>query len=240
MKTTAIIIDDESDAQNLIVLLLEKLFPEIKVVKKANTVNEAYTFLSVNTVDLMFLDIQMGNQNGFDLLEKLEKQLLPKVIFVTAHDEYAIRAVKVAAQDYILKPVNEAEFKKAVDRALSEEFNTPVHFPKTGIPKIALPSLTGLDFVDIDEIIRCEADNNYTLVFFTNGDKRIISRTLAKFESDLTPYCFLRVHHKHLVNLKKIKSYSKGRGGGFIVMDNQQTIPVSSRRKHHLIEAFTS
>lgn len=239
MKTQAIIIDDESDAQNLVELLLQEMFPQIEVVKKASSVKDAHHFLSLNTVDLIFLDIQLGNENGFDLLDKIEWKAQSKVIFITAYDEYAIKAIKVAAHDYILKPINEEEFRVSVQKTLCSK-EEPLKTPEITIGKIALPSLTGLDFVEVDEIIRCEADNNYTLIFFENGEKRMVSKTLSKIEIELSTHGFIRIHHKHLINLKSIQSYSKGSGGGFVVLCNRDTISVSSRRKHILMEAFNA
>ena len=239
MKVSAIIIDDEPDARNLIAFYLQQMFPQVQLVKQAENVTKAYEYLSQHRVDMMFLDIQLPDGSGFNLLQKLEGQHVPHIIFVTSYDEYAIKAIKVAALDYILKPVSKEDIREAVNLVLQKISQLNPGVAKPDLSKIALPSLTGLEFIEIDEISCCEADNNYTTLYFKDGGKKVVTKTLAKFEAELSAYNFLRVHHKYLVNLKMVKAYSKGKGGGHLVMQNNDTIPVSLRKKHLLMEAFT-
>ncbi|MGB0176605.1 MAG: LytR/AlgR family response regulator transcription factor [Owenweeksia sp.] len=239
MKVSAIIIDDEPDARNLIALYLQQLFPQVQLVKQAENVAQAHEYLCHHRVDMMFLDIQLPDGSGFNLLQKLEGQHIPHIIFVTSYDEYAIKAIKVAALDYILKPVSKEDIREAVTQVLQKIVQLSQSSVKPDLSRIALPSLTGLEFIEIDEISCCEADNNYTTLYLKDGAKKVVTKTLSRFETELSAYNFLRVHHKYLVNLKMVKSYSKGKGGGHLVMQNNDTIPVSSRRKHLLMEAFT-
>ena len=239
MKTKALIVDDESDARDLLELLLRDYFPEIELYK-AETLIEADSFLKTNAVDLLFLDIQLGHRNGFELLETINTEDVA-IIFVTAYDQYALKAIKASARDYVLKPIDEIEFKEVVEKVLKQIQSASAILPeqKIGlISKIGLPGLEGLDFVDVDRIIHCEADNNYTRVYLNNEPQKLISKTLLKFEEDLKLHGFLRVHHKHLVNLKQIKAYRKGNGGGHLIMIDDSVIPVSSRKKSKLLAAF--
>ena len=238
MKVSAIIIDDEPDARNLIALYLEQMFPQVQLVKQAENVAQAYEYLSQNRVDMMFLDIQLPDGSGFNLLQKLKGQYIPHIIFVTSYDEYAIKAIKVAALDYILKPVSKEDIREAVTQVLQKLSMSNHNVVKPDLSKIALPSLTGMEFIEIDEISFCEADSNYTTLYFKHGGKKVVTKTLSRFETELSSYNFLRVHHKYLVNLKMVKAYSKGKGGGHLVMQNNDTIPVSLRKKHLLMEAF--
>jgi two-component system LytT family response regulator len=236
MKITALIVDDEPDAQDLIELLLNDYFPQVEVLTKLSSVDDAYRFLTLNQVDVVFLDIQLGNQTGFDLLQKLKAKVPPRVIFVTAYDEYAMEAIKASAQDYVLKPIDEVEFKEAVDKVVRNEQGQAK--PSKTAARIAIPTFTGLDFVHTKEILFCEADNSYTLLYFEGGDKTLVSMSLSRFEKKLSKSGFVRIHNKYLVNLDKISAYNKGPGGGYIILTNQATLPVSARKKQDLLSAF--
>lgn len=240
MKPQALIVDDEQDARGLIALYLERMFPQIEVIGEASSLAEAQHFVSRKTPDILFLDIELPDGTGFDLLPLLEGYQ-PLIIFITAFDEYAIKAIRASAQDYILKPINNSEFATAVKKVLNKwEENQNATLPlEKPIPRIALPSLTGHDFIDVASILYCEADNNYTTIHLTSEKTIVISKTLAHFETQLNPYGFLRIHHRYLVNLKMIRSYAKGKSGGHIVMNNGQTLTVSLRKKHLLLKHFT-
>lgn len=238
MKYKVMIVDDEKDTQSLIEMLLIEMFPQVSVVKKACSVTEARSYLVKNKVDLMFLDVQLGSENGFSLLDKTHHSWLPPIIFITAYDQYAIKAVKVSAEDYILKPINEEEFQVAVQNVLNKKDQVKLTAKQDNL-RIAVPSLTGLDFIDIEDIVRCEADSNYTLIYLKDNSKKMVSRSLITLEKELLNHSFLRVHHKHVVNLKLVKSYTKGTGGGFVSMFNGQAVPVSTRRKQNLFAAFS-
>lgn len=239
----ALIVDDEPDAREMLHVLLQEFFPTIEVVDKASGVEEAMQALAKTNIDLVFLDVEMQDGSGFDFLSRLPVRSF-QVIFITAFDQYAIKAIKAAAFDYLLKPVNEDEFKEAVNRVLGAKFHqllkgatAPSQRPE--LRKIGIPNLNGFQMVEVDRIIRCEADNNYTRVFFEGGTQEVVSRTLSRFEKDLTPFGFLRIHHRHLVNLNLISHYSKGKGGGWITLCDQSVLEVSVRRKSDLIRAIS-
>lgn len=244
-KFSALIVDDEEDAREMIALLLEEMFPQIAITGKAESVAGASRQIALNSPDIVFLDIQMGDGSGFDLLERFPS--LPSVvIFVTAYDAYAIRAIKASACDYIMKPVSKSEFATAVNKALGRaerqrlEVNpSPVYHPMAEVKKVAIPNLTGYSLVDAQSIIRCEADGHYTGIHFTNAPRAYVSKNLSHFEKELTRFGFMRVHHKHLVNLNFIKTYSKGKGGGYVTMIDGAELEVSARKKTELMKIIS-
>lgn len=238
MRFSALVIDDEADARLLITTYLKKLFPQVEVVAEVECVEEAYEILCAQKIDFIFLDVQMPDGTGFDLLQMLSHPM-PEVVFVTAFEEYAIKAIKVAALDYILKPVLKSEFQEAVQKMVIKH-REKEKSARSDVDRLRVPTKHGQDFVNIGEIMRCEADNSYTVVFLRKGGKRLVSKNLAQFERELSEHNFLRIHHKHLVNLDMIKSYNRGKGGGFVILQDDQMIPVSVRKKTALIDIFAS
>ena len=239
MKLKSLLIENETESLIHIKNLIAHIDPDLETSGEVASIKEADEYLQNNKVDLIFLKMQLPDGSGFDLLNRLEHPL-PGLIALTQNDPLSVNVLKFAALNYVTFPLNEIIFGKLLNQVLSQlKANAlkPTH--TKNIAKMALPSLTGMDFIDIEEILRCEADNNYTTIFFKDNRKTVISKPLHYFESELQPHNFLRVHHKHLINLKMIKSYSKGKGGGFIVLGNNQTIPVSVRKKSHLMEVFT-
>lgn len=247
-ELSATIIDDEQDARNILSLLLRDLFPFIRVEHEANGVRTGVQTLSQHTTDLVFLDVEMGDGSGFDLLDRLPTSP-GMVVFVTAYDKYAIQALRAAAFDYILKPLNREDLQRVVNRALcamlqrpDSAHNTPQDQPNmlpSGFKKVALPNLSGVEFVDADSISRCQADGNYTVVHFTNGNKEVISRSLGQLEQDLAAHGFFRIHHKHLINLRYVSAYQKGKAGGSVRMQDSSQVEVSTRRKAELMRLFS-
>lgn len=240
----ALIVDDEQDARDVIELLLNEMFPQIHIVAKADSVSTASHAVKEYCPDIVFLDIEMADGSGFDLLARF-KHFPARVIFVTAYSDYAIKAIKASASDYILKPVSRGEFRDAVNKTIGklekENFETLVVSQtqqRSQVKKIGIPNLTGFSFVDTNTIIRCEADGHYTSVFFANKPKAYVSKTLSHFEKELLPFGFFRVHHKHLVNLDFISSYSKGKGGGYITMSDGAELEVSIRKKAELLKVI--
>jgi two-component system LytT family response regulator len=232
----AILVDDERSNLETLKVLLEKFCPEIKIVGMASHVNEAVQLLNLHQPDLLFLDIQLGGQTGFDLLNLLINKNF-EVIFVTAYDQYGIQAVKFAALDYLLKPVNPDELIHAVEKAKkslkqkgqTEQLNfllQQINKTEAAIPKIALPQHNEIRFVTLNEILRCEAANTYTNFFLSNGDKILISKPLKEYSDLLKPHGFLRTHQSHLVNPSFVKSWLK-EDGGTLLMKNNDKIPVS-------------
>ena len=230
------IVDDEKDARGMVQLMLKEYFPELDVVCDTGNFREALLEISRHKPHLLFLDVEMPGGNGFELLEKLPFK--PTTVFITAHDGYAIRAIRASAEDYILKPLNRNEFREVVERLLCGlAMNEEAEHSTSGVRKIAIPSLSGLSFVGVDDILYAEADSNYTVLHWEDK-KEVVCRTLGQFEEDLNSFGFLRVHHKYLINLNHVKTYHKGKGGGSVVLSNQCSIPVSVRKKPELFRAF--
>ncbi len=246
MKTSTFkiaIVDDEADARGLIRLLLKDYFPEMEVVCDTGDFSLACREITKLQPELLFLDVEMPGGSGFELLEGLPEQP-PAVIFTTAHDKYAIRAIKAAAADYVLKPLSSSEFRASVEKVkaclLKTQRAEDLAFHKRAyahISKIAVPTLNGLDFLEIEDILYLEADSNYTNIYLP-ARKEVVCRTLAQFETELAPFGFLRTHHKYLIHLKKVKHYSKGKGGGCITLENNALIPVSARKKSEFFRYF--
>lgn len=232
----SILVDDElANLENLEVLLA-KYCPDVKVVAIANNIDDAFKKVNLHHPDLLFLDIQMGKETGFDLLNKLAEKTF-EVIFVTAYDHYGIQAVKFAALDYLLKPVDPNELKsavlKAAERVKSKTHGDQLSFllnqikrTEASIPKIALPQQHEIRYVSVNDIVRCVADNTYTFFYLSNGDKILISKPLKEYSDLLKPQGFVRAHQSHLVNPNFVKSWLK-EDGGMLLMNNGDKIPVS-------------
>lgn len=244
-KITAILVDDIPEALNLLASDIGILFPEIEIIGKAPGVVEASKMIQKQSPDILFLDINLGDGTGFDILEILPN-LNSKIIFVTASDEYAIRAFKFAAIDYILKPYSQDELKNAIEKAIKQLapkkeqldlLKDTIKAPQTSPKKISLHTSEKIIVVDLNEIIRCEADNNYTMFYFLDGSHILVTKTLKTYADLLTKYDFLRVHQSHLVNIKYIKSFFKS-DGGYLLLKDKSTVPVSVRKRAEVMEAL--
>ena len=232
----AILVDDElANLENLQVLLAKNC-PEVKVVAIANNIDDAFEKVNLHRPDLLFLDIQMGKTTGFDLLNQLSEKTF-EVIFVTAYDNYGIQAVKFAALDYLLKPVDPDELFAAVSKAKEriankkngEQLNfllNQIKRSEPAVPKIALPQQHEIRYVAVDDIVRCVADNTYTFFYLSIDEKILISKPLKEYSDLLKPHGFVRAHQSHLVNPKFVKSWLK-EDGGTLLMNNGDKIPVS-------------
>lgn len=231
-KIQACIIDDEQDGRDYIALLLENEFPEIHNAYQASSVEEAYIYLSKNTPDILFLDIQLKDGTAFDLLSKF-REIDSQIIFITAFEHFAIQAIKNGAADYLLKPIQKMDFIIAVNKVL-ENVRKNKSAAVLQSHKINLPTLQGFKITDINDIIRCEADSSYTTFYLTDKTKIIVSKTLHEFEELLLKYNFFRIHHKHLINLSHLKEYIKGKGGQ-VVMADHSVLDVSVRKKNDFL-----
>jgi two-component system, LytTR family, response regulator len=238
----ALLVDDEKNNLENLKFLLQHDCAGIEVAGMAENGLQAREWLQQNKTDVIFLDISMPVETGFEMLQKIPVQEF-RVIFVTAHDEYAIQAIKASAVDYLLKPVNIAELQQAVNK-LHESFNNRTYFQqnnelisnlvKNFIPgqtpvKIALPQLGGINFLDVNEIISLQADSNYTIIHKRDMQKAVVTKTLKDFEDILDESCFVRIHKSHIVNLKYIVEYSTA-DGGIVKMEDGNVWSVSRRQ----------
>jgi len=242
----AIIIDDEAHCtEHLTALLSTWCGSMIRVAGSAGTVEEGWRMILDRQPQLLFLDIQLRNETSFDLLNRFPV-INFDIIFVTAYEKYAIRAFKFSAIDYLLKPVDPDDLRQAVARLQqkrskeesAQRFETLFYNLKNGpgLPRrISVPTVKGLEFLPVQDIIRCESHINYTSIFLANGQKFTVARTLKEFEELLEEHNFYRVHNSHLINLAWIRSYNKGKGGSVSMTDNTE-IEVSTRRKDELLK----
>jgi len=241
---TAIIVEDMPQARILLEHDLKTLCPDIEIIGSADSVVSASKLISTNMPDIIFLDIALGDGTGFDILE-IFPNLSSKIIFITAFDEYAIRAFRFSAIDYLLKPIDPELLVKAIAKVkisfnyseklevLRETVKTPKFIPS----RISLHTIDKIVVVNILDIIRCEADANNTWFFLDNREKIYVTKTLKHFENMLVDYNFIRVHQSHLINFNYIKEFSK-KDGGFIRMKNGNEIPVSVRKRPIILQMF--
>ncbi len=235
----ALIIDDEQRATNILRLLIEQNFPDIHHVFTANTAAAGVALIKEIQPDLLFLDIRMPKMNGFELLDKVKDHSF-EVIFTTAHDQYAIQAIRVSAIDYLLKPIQIEDLTAAIQRFLDQlqpdtnwqnRYKNLVHNleqkENTRLHRLAIPGQEGTIFLEIADILRCEASNNYTFIFLKDGNKYLASKTLKEYEEALKEYNFLRVHKSHLVNTNQVKKVD----GEQLVLSDGSRVEMSRRRK---------
>lgn len=248
-KFIALIVDDELHNRNILEKMLEQHIPEIKKVLQAATVQQAIELINESHPSIIFLDIQMQGENGFDLLQQVNDYSF-QIIFVTAHDNYAIKAFRFHAVDYLLKPVVVSELKEAVAKAI-QNMHAPLTknredlhllfrngFMKNNLPEnITIPTSEGFIVVSIPAIIYCQASNNYTIFHLTNNQKIVSSQTLGVYEELLADHQFFRAHRSYLVSLKQVRSYKKGEGG-YIIMSNGDEIELSRNNKAGFLQLF--
>ena len=223
--------------------LLERYCPQVKVADICYSGQAALTSIVELEPDIVFLDIEMPHMNGFELLEKLQSVNF-KLIFTTSYDQYAIKAIRFSALDYLLKPIDREELQNAVKKAMQEiDHPMPQQFEvlmqklskgSNGGQKIALPRMEGLQLVTIGNIVSCASERNYTFIYLKEKKKMLISRPLKEIEELLEDYFFLRVHHSFLVNLQEISKYVRGEGG-YLVMSDRSTVDVSRSKKDLLL-----
>ena len=241
----AIIIDDEAKARQNLRNLIEKYTPNVTIVSDASTIKEAKDQIEAQKPELIFLDVEMQGESGFDLFEHFPSPEF-HVIFVTAHDEYAIKAFKYAASDYLLKPVDIDELEHAIETVTqsndTQKRKDQLQFlltnfknSDTSFHKIVLPTLESLLFVDVDNIVRCESNDNYTHVYLKAGKSILVSKNIKHFEELLDSHGFFRLHRSHLVNLNFIEEYFRGEGG-YVSLTDGTSIPVARRKKAAFLE----
>ena len=243
---TAIIIDDETKGRLALRQKLQSYCPDVTILAEAADGIEALSAIEKHHPQLIFLDIEMPKMNGFEMLNAIKEKNF-HIIFTTAYDQYAIKAIKYAAFDYLLKPVDIEELITAVARIAGSETDQTkkqiellqqnMQHPKKHLNKLAIPTLDGLLFFDINDIIHLEAQSNYTNIFFTNKPKILASKTLKEFEDLLPTDIFFRVHHSYLINLNYIKKYIRG-DGGQIELQNGVLVDVSRRKKEEFLKVI--
>jgi two-component system, LytTR family, response regulator len=242
---TAIIIDDEQKGRVALKQKLEDYCPDVKLAGEAASGAEGLKLIDRHQPQVVFLDIEMPRMNGFEMLHQVKNKNF-HLIFTTAYDQYAIKAIKYAAFDYLLKPVDIEELKSAIQRVMQEkkehtgqklEVLEQHMATRNPLNKIAIPTLDGLLFFDISDIIHLEAQSNYTAIHFNNHPRLIASRTLKEFEDLLPDTMFFRPHHSHVINLNYIKRYIKG-DGGQIEMQNGHFVDVARRKKEEFLKAI--
>lgn len=243
----AILIDDEPKNNRILKLMLEEFCPNVIIAGQADNAADGVTLIKEVSPDLVFLDIEMPYGSGFDLLDQL-KPVHFEIIFITAFNNYSLKAIKYSALDYLLKPVNIDELiiavNKASEKVASKHINARIENllynlkkPQAGVQKIALPSKEGYIFVLLSDIIRCESKTGYTTFYLKDMEKVVSSKNIKEYEPLLTNDIFFRVHNSHIVNLSYIKKYHRGRGG-YIEMEDGTMIEVATRRKDELMARF--
>lgn len=242
-----IIIEDEAQAVSALKSELKFHCPEIELVGEAKSVKEGVEIIKLLQPELIFLDIQLSDGLGFEILS-IYKDYDFKIIFTTAYSQYAIKAIKFSALDYLLKPIDSEELKMAVAKAkehskehdLAKIENLISNFKlNSNRKKIALQTTEGISIYEVDTILRCSAESNYTCVYFTNGKKVLFSKTLKEFEELLEKSGFERIHHSHIINLNHLVNFIN-KDGGYVVMSDKSTLPVSQRKKTNLIHALNN
>ena len=242
----AIIIDDEKHCVGYLQVLLQQHCPQVQVVATAGNGQEGLRVIQQYSPELVFLDIEMPVMNGFRMLEEIVEVPF-QLIFTTAYDRYALRAFKFSALDYLLKPIDVQELKNAVNRckkgaathvqqlSLLKNYVNPKDAAMAN--KIAIPSLEGFIFLNLNDIVSCESESNYTKFHLVDRKDIIVSRTLGDVEDTLDGKGFFRIHKQYLINLTHIDKYVKG-DGGYVVMSNHQTVSIARSRREDFIRLF--
>ena len=239
----AVIIDDEKNVREGLYGIINKYCPNVEVLGLASNAHQGIELIAETKPDLVFVDVQMRGMTGFDMLKEIGEVDFD-VIFVTSFDKYALKAIKYSALDYLLKPINIAELQIAISKfdrgrkeqvsSLLENLNNP-----GGKHKIAIKHSRGIRYANEDEIIRCQADGNYSTIFFQDSTNLLVAKTLKEFDELLPIDTFFRVHQSHIINLHFVKAYHQGRGGD-LEMENGDMINVARSRKKDLLNRLGS
>ena len=238
-----IIVEDEKISRDILKNYLAKYCPKVELLGEASNIEEAFVLIRNNELDLVFLDVEMPYGNAFDLLERVG-DIKFETIFVTAYNQYAMDALNKHAAFYVLKPISIDDLIKAVDYVVEikekeEKLQNGLLKPSTlvGESKITIPTQHGFEVLEIDDILYCKADDNYTEIFLKNNVKKLVSKTLKYFEDALNSNNFVRVHKSYLVNVNAITAYNKGKGGS-VMLVNGKEISVSASKKGSLLSFF--
>lgn len=245
----AILIDDEIHCLDTLSIQLIEYCPNVQIIEKCTSAKQGLAAIEKHQPNLVFLDIEMPNMNGFEMLENF-RQISFAIIFTTSYDQYAIKAIRFSALDYLLKPIDPKELIAAIHKVQSQK-NLPVpeHFQMlishlknsdSAFHKVAIPTADGFELIPCDQIIRCEANDNYTHFYLKNNKSITACRTLKEIEEQLEKFpSFIRVHHSYIVNLNEVLKYVRGEGG-YLAMSDNSTVNVSRSRKEVLLKMFRS
>ncbi len=241
-----ILIDDQEFCTEVLQDMLQQTNADVKVVAVCNSGKEGIKAIKKYDPDLVILDVEMPGMTGFEMLQEI-KQPDFEIIFTTAFDKYSIEAIRYSALDYLLKPVMPHELKAAIEKMehkqhknLNKQFKTLFQHldgSRRPVNHVALPSMEGLTFVNVIDIIHCESDSNYTTLFLKTGEKMVVTKTLKDIEGLLHGNNFYRIHNSHLINMHHIKKYVKG-NAGYVVMNNGADITVARNRKEDFLKQF--
>ncbi len=234
-----VIVDDDPFSQEMMKDLLKKNFHNYSNSQICKTVNEAVDMLSVQQPDLIFLDMELPDGKGFDVLNRLP-HINFEVIVTTMHDEYMLGAIRHSALDYLMKPVNKSELKAALEkfeRKIAELKKDNRQTAPQRLSKLALPTQDGMVFLNIHDIIRLESEGAYTKFITIQGDRYLTSKSIGNYEDQLSGHSFFRVHHGHLINLNHIRKYVRG-DGGYVMMSDNSSVDVSRRKKDDFMKAI--
>ena len=243
----AILVDDELHCLETLSILLREYCPHVHVAAQCSSAEGALAAIKKVKPSILFLDIEMPGMNGFELLEKIDT-INFSIIFTTSYNQYAIKAIRFSALDYLLKPIDCDDLLAAVNKVMhitqspsSEQLNmlmNTIQNKGTGFSKIAVPTSEGFELIQANDIVYCQADDNYTYFFLKSKNKIVACRSLKEVEEQLESFsCFVRVHHSYLVNLNEVSKYVRGEGG-FLLMSSGSTINVSRSRKEALMKFF--
>ena len=242
----AVIIDDEPNAVGLLSLRLAQCCPQVEVVAACTNSHKGVDAILSLQPDLVFLDIEMPQMNGFEVLQAVAESRF-SLVFVTAYDKFALKAFRYSAVDYLLKPIDTQELVQSVQRVEKSQKVVPeqiMHLrgqlisPNRSLPdRIALPYQNGVAFVNLADVVYCESDDNYTKFFLADGNYHLATKSLRDMQDLLEERDFLRVHRQYLINLNHIKKFVKGEGN-YVIMSTGQSIPVSRTQKDRLMERF--
>lgn len=239
----ALLLDDERPVLESLAGKLALFCPELTIVAQCQSVDEALAILHEEDIDVVFLDVNLNEESGFDLIEKWDGEDLPSLIFTTAHDEFAVQAIKHAALDYLLKPIDAEDLVKAVRKAgerVGADRQAVVSAAAKGAPKkLVIPTTEGMHILNVEDIVRCESSSNYTSFYLQDKSSVLASKTMKEYETLLRPAGFERVHKSHLVNLEMISRYVSA-DGGYLLLKEGSTVPVSNRKKEVLVQHLKS
>ncbi len=245
----ALLVDDENKSRESLKILIEDFCSGVEVVAMASSVDEALEAVNATSPNIVFLDIRMNKETGFDFLNKCHK-IDFQVVFTTAYSEHAIDAIKFSALDYLLKPINIDDLKAAIAKAekklSGDDLKDKVDFLLQNFKvdssdnfKLVLPTSEGLIFINFKDILYCEASSNYTIFHMRDNKKYVVSKTLKEYEDLLVNYNFFRIHNSFLINLREIVKYVKG-DGGYVVLSNEKALDVSKRKKEFFLTKLST